>query len=173
MDDLLGALPKGGGWSILAVFLILVFGAPAVFSRESLQNKFGGIRLITSWWNRREAAAIEQEAELERVVESTLRGQMVALRRTVDEQREDYQAQIGELRASFERREAEWRTREVVLQDQVSQQVDYIGWVANWARQVHLWAKENGHTLPPPLWMPYHIYTSSVHHPREPPAEDD
>lgn len=173
MDDLLGALPKGGGWSIVAVFLILVFGAPAVFSRESLQNKFGGIRLITSWWNRREAAAIEQEAELERVVESTLRGQMEALRRAVDEQRKDYQSQISALRASFEQREGEWRAREVILQDQVSQQVDYIGWVTNWARQVNLWAKENGHTLPPPIWTPYHIYTSNVHLPREPPAEDD
>lgn len=173
MDDLLGTLPKGGGWSILAVFLILVFGAPAVFSRESLQDKFGGIRLITSWWNRREAAAIEQEAERERVVESTLRGQMDSLRRAVDEQREDYQSQIGALRASFEQREREWRTREGVLQDQVSQQVDYIGWVANWARRVTLWAKENGHTLPPPLWVPYHVYASSVHHPREPPAEND
>ena len=173
MDELLGVLPKGGGWSILAVFLILVFGAPAVFSRESLQNKFGGIRIITSWWNRREAAAIEQEAELERVVESTLRGQMEALRRTVDEQRKDYQAQIGELRASFEQRERAWRTREVVLQDQVSQQVDYIGWVTSWARQVNLWAQENGHTLPSPPWVSYHLYSPNVHRPREPPGEDD
>lgn len=59
MTDVISLLERApGGW-ILAIFLLLIFGSPAILSRTAAE-KFGVFGVFARWWRNRPLARIEQ-----------------------------------------------------------------------------------------------------------------
>lgn len=132
---MISLMPKGPGWGILTVFLLLVFGPVAIFSRESAQ-KLWVIGHLIKWVQERRKRAIDAEAELERVRADHIQAQVHSLREAMANDKHWYAGEIDILRRDLEeerqaRRDSESRLREIIHQWQ-----DYADYTASWARTV-------------------------------------
>lgn len=133
--ELIHLLPSGAGWTILAIFLILVFGPMSIFSRESAK-KLWLIGRLVSWFQERRRRAIDAEAEVEKVRAAYIQDQVTSLRLAMDNDRRWYAGEIDTLRKDLAaereaRRESENRLKKVIDQWQ-----EYADYTAAWARNV-------------------------------------
>lgn len=170
MGDLLNRLPDGGGWTVLAVIIIVIFGPVSLFSRATVQEKFGGIGLLARWVRAGRRRAIEEAAATESVTVAMLNKQIETFNEALSTQEmrhTDDVARInrrfGEFQAEAERRERDSKRRELRLSGQLESAMDYISWSTSWARAVLLWAAEMGHTLPPPEWKTFPEWLRDTH----------
>ena len=143
MNDVLDALPKSPGWSIIAIFVALTFGPVAVFSRESAE-KLWIIGRVVTWLRTRQQRSIEQERALEEATVRHLKGRIASL-----------DSQLYEIRADFDEEREDARRREATLRDEFEQAKSYIVYATSWAHRVILMHAQHGWKPPIPEWLPF------------------
>ena len=143
MNDVIDALPKSPGWSIIAIFVALTFGPVAVFSRESAEKLWIIGRVIT-WLRTRQERSIDRERTLEEATVRHLKGRIASLDSQLDEMREDFDE---------EREDA--RKREARIRSEFRQAKEYIIWATGWAHQVLTMHASHGWKPPIPQWKTF------------------
>lgn len=162
MSELLNRLPDGGGWTVLAVVAIIIFGPVSLFSRATIQEKFGGLGLLARWVRAGRRRAIEEAAATESVTVAMLNQQIATFNEALSTQEKRHADDVARINRRFgqfqeeaERRERDSKRRELRLAGQLENAMDYISWSTSWARAVLLWAAEKGYILPPPEWKTF------------------
>lgn len=136
LNALLGGSPLGR-FLLVFIFLVFVFG---IFSREKMAKLDGvwwAFGAFARWLEARKQKAIE-------IDRSTTQGQIAELKARVNEiakqaamDKEELQKEIDDLRNS-ER-----------------MQHEYIVYVIAWARDLEIWAADEGVKLPPPKFITF------------------
>lgn len=160
MNEIVERLPEGGGWTVLAVVVLLVLGPIGLFSRETAQEKFGAFGLLSQWVRSRRRRAIEEAAATEAVTVAMLNSQIKTINEAFERQERQHRQDIGALSRRFDKYREDAERREVRLTVQLETAMDYISWTSSWARSVLMWAAQNGHTLPPPAWKTFRQWQS-------------
>ena len=125
MSELLDAIGHGGAWSIFLVIFFIIWGAPAVLSRQGAE-KLWLVGKVARWVTSRQERSVERERRLKAETTSSLRADIQALREDLDEEK------------------ARSELREDRLQATIDTQMGYIEWETSWARDVILMAAEHG-----------------------------
>ena len=155
MSELMERLPEGGGWTVLAVIVLLVLGPISLFSKETAQSKFGALGAAARWVRSRRRRAIEEAAATEAVTVSMLNSQIKTINEAFERQDAAHRKDVAALSRRFERYREESERREMRLAIQLEIAMDYIAWASSWARTIVMWAAQNGYTLPPPEWQTF------------------
>lgn len=137
MNEIMSFASKGSAWSIFVVIIVVIWGAPAIFSREGAQ-KLWLIGRFVQWVNTRQERSIERERRIGKTTVEALRADMSAMR--------------DEMQAERERSSASERR----LQRQIDTQMSYIEWSTGWARDVIIMAAQHGWQPPVPPWTSFH-----------------
>lgn len=137
MTDLLDALPKSPGWSIIAVLAALIFGPMAIFSRES-SEKLWVIGRAIAWLRTRQERSIDRERTLEEATVRHLKSRIASL-----------DSQLDEMRADFDEEREDAHRRENRIRNEFRQAQDYIVYATGWAHNVL--TEQAKHGWHPPL----------------------
>lgn len=134
MNELLSAVGSGGAWTIFVVIIIVIWGAPAVLSREGAEKLYL-IGRVVKWISTREQRSIERERQVEQSTAEALRADISVLR-----------ADLADEKARNEHRYRAQKKRE-------DEHMRYIEFSIGWARQVTMMAAQYGWHPPLPQWM--------------------
>ena len=178
MTELFERMPEGTGWYVTAVILLLLFGAPAIASKETANSKLWLFGAVARWIQRRKERSIERERALNKTQATILRDEIAELRGWIQEDREEHSKEIAGLRHSYSKQISELRTDiqeerklrrriETKLQSMVDEMWDYIEWGASWAREVILMAQQEGWSPPLRPWYSFHEWRAAVADPPE------
>ena len=143
MNDVIDALPKSPGWSIIAIFVALTFGPVAVFSRESAEKLWIIGRVIT-WLRTRQERSIDRERTLEEATVRHLKGRISSL-----------DSQLDEMRTDFDGEREDARRRESRIRAEFEEAKGYIVYSTSWAHKVILMHAQYGWKPPIPEWLPF------------------
>lgn len=158
MSDLLSVIGDGGAWTIFIVIIIVIWGAPAILSREGAEKLYLIGRLV-KWLSNREQRSIERERRVEQSTAEALRADISVLR-------ED----LADEKARNERRYRQQKTRE-------DEHMRYIEFSIGWARQVTMMSAQYGWHPPLPQWLSLNEWISQYRRGRggesDRPKDDD
>lgn len=141
VDELLSVVGSGGAWTIFVVIIIVIWGAPAVFSREGAEKLYL-IGRVVKWVSTREQRSIERERQVEQSTAEALRADISVLR-----------ADLADEKARNERRYREQQKRE-------DEHMRYIEFSIGWARQVIMMSAQYGWHPPLPVWLSLNEWTA-------------
>lgn len=156
MAEIIAQLPSGTGWAVAGVILLLLFGTPAIASRETAKSKLWLFGAIARWIQERKQRSIENERQLAQTQAAVLRGEIAELRGWIEEDRQAHSAEIASLRADMAEERKLRRRVEAKLQAMLDESMDYIEWVTGWAREVIITAQQQGWHPPLPEWYSFH-----------------
>ncbi|RAV34938.1 hypothetical protein [Corynebacterium heidelbergense] len=134
MDPIIALLPKGGGWSVVAVLLMLTFGSQQIFSKEGA-GRFWLFGRIADKIAHRKEHAIEREATIERTRSDYLERMIGDIRRDLDDERERSRCAEKQLRSDLD---DAW---------------GYVRYATDWSRAVLQMSVEHGWRPPLPEWL--------------------
>lgn len=143
MVELLERLPEGGAWTILALFLTLIFGAPAIFSEEGAK-RFWLIRKIHSWVKNKEERSIEKEMRYEELQARNFSRRLLELEESHKEDRQRWKERFDDLENEFRSEREKWIASENRLQRELQNRVDYVEYLISWIRKTRLASEEYG-----------------------------
>lgn len=169
-------LPHDGAWTIVAVLVGLIFGAPAVLSSKTVREKLSGLALLPGLRSRWRREALEESSAWESAAVDALTARIKTIQQSAAEEQAWRQRKIDTLRAELDELEESSRRREEALQAELAEALEFIRVATGWARGVLLWAEEKGVELPPPPWKGFFQWkeeqsqeSSRGPYPREPP----
>ncbi|RAV34269.1 hypothetical protein [Corynebacterium heidelbergense] len=134
MDQVVALLPKGGGWSVVAVLLMLVFGSQQIFSKEGASRFWLFGRLADRIEHRKERS-IAREATVQQARVDYLMTMVQDMRRDLDAERDRSRAAEEELRVDLD---DAW---------------GYVRYATDWSRTVLQMSAEHGWRPPLPEWL--------------------
>lgn len=167
MAELIERMPDGTGWYIGAVILLLLFGSPAIASKETANSRLWLFGAIARAIQRRKERSIERERALNKTQAAVLRDEIAELRGWIQEDRDAHSKEIAELRNDIQEERRLRRRVETKLQSMVDETMDYIEWVTAWAREVILMAQQEGWKPPIRRWYSFHEWREEVAGPAE------
>lgn len=167
MAELIERMPDGTGWYVAAVILILLFGAPAIASKETANSKLWLFGAIARSIQRRKERSIERERALNKTQAALLREEIAELRDWIQEDRKAHSAEIEGLRNDIAEERRLRRRIETKLQSMVDEMWDYIEWVTSWAREVILMAQQEGWHPPIRRWYSFHEWREELSQPAD------
>lgn len=150
--ELLDGVPGGVLW---ALFFILVFGPPAIFSKTAAE-KFGSFGTLARWWRNRAVTKIEQESKKESATITVLEGRIKVLEDHISAiQKSQQEERRAHREAAAEDRRA-WRD----ALDAAEEEIDEVRrWLRirdksvfelyDWSVRARVSALEGGVNLPP------------------------
>lgn len=137
MNELLSVVGEGGAWTIFIVIIVVIWGAPAILSREGAEKLYLIGRLV-KWLSSREQRSIERERQVEQSTAEALRADISVLR-----------ADLADEKERNERRYQAQKRRE-------DEHMRYIEFSIGWARQVIMMSAQYGWQPPVPPWTSFH-----------------
>lgn len=141
MNELLSVVGDGGAWTIFIVIIVVIWGAPAILSREGAEKLYL-IGHLVKWLSSREQRSIERERQVEQSTAEALRADISVLR-----------SDLADEKARNERRYREQKRRE-------DEHMHYIEFSIGWARQVIMMSAQYGWHPPLPDWLSLNEWTS-------------
>lgn len=162
MAELIEGLPDGTGWYVAAVIVVLLFGAPAIASKEVATSRLWLFGAIARAIQRRKERSIERERSLNKTQASVLREEIAELREWIQEDRRAHSAEIEGLRNDIAEERRLRRRVESKLQSMVDEMWDYIEWGTAWAREVILTARQEGWQPPIRRWCSFHEWRAEI-----------
>ncbi|WP_293817702.1 hypothetical protein [uncultured Corynebacterium sp.] len=149
MNEVIEAFPRGSGWSIVLVLVLLTFGPMAIFSRESAE-KLWIIGRMAAWLRSRQERSISRERTLEEATVRHLKARITSL-----------DTQLDEIRVDFDAEREDARRREMSLRSDLNEAKEYIIWATGWAHQVLTMHTYHGWKPPIPQWMTFEQWQAS------------
>lgn len=144
MNEVLDSVGSGGAWSIFLVIFTVIWGAPAILSRQGAE-KLWLLGRVARWVASRQERSVEKERRLKAETTEALRADIEALREDLEEEKKR-----SEL-------------REDRLQTDIDTQMGYIEWQTSWARDVILMAAEHGWQPPLSKWVSFTEWRTRTH----------
>ena len=155
MNDILELLENvPGGW-VLAIFLLLVFGPPAILSKTAAE-KFGIFGHIARWWRDRPITRIHQEGRETQAQSSVLEDRIRsledhirALQESQAEERKRWQEAAREDREAW-RKALDAAEKEIeAIRSGLRSRDQYLLSLYDWSTRARVSALSGGVTLPP------------------------
>lgn len=167
MAELIERMPDGTGWYVGLVIMVLLFGSPAIASKETANSRLWLFGAVARSIQRRKERSIERERALNKTQATLLREEIAELRDWIQEDRKAHSAEIEGLRNDIAEERRLRRRIEAKLQSMVDEMWDYIEWVTSWAREVILMAQQEGWDPPIRRWYSFHEWREEVASPAE------
>lgn len=109
MTELIERMPEGAGWWVGAAIVILLFGAPAIASKETAKSKLWLFGAVARWIQERKKRSIESEQQLRKTQAGFLREEITELRGYIEEDRATHSREIAQMREAHSTQIAELR----------------------------------------------------------------
>lgn len=108
MDQVIELLDRVPGGIIIGIFLLLVFGPPAIFSKTAAE-KFGAFGALARWWRDRPLQRIEQQEKQTAAEVSVLVNRVKTLEAHIEDMRENQKKERAEWQKAAAEDRIAWR----------------------------------------------------------------
>lgn len=142
MTELLSRIPEGGAWTVTVIFIVLVFGAPAVLSEEGAKKLWVIKKLSSGFRNRRERS-VQREIRYTDLQAKSFNQRLALLEEAHKADLHRLQEQFTRLEEDFHRERERWEAMKRNLQKELEESLNYRDYLISWIRKARLLAVEN------------------------------
>lgn len=155
MNQVIELLERVPGGVIIGIFLLLIFGPPAIFSKTAAE-KFGAFGAVARWWRDRPLQRIEQQEKHTAAEVGVLMNRVKTLEAHIEDMRENQKKERAEWQKAAAEDRIAWRNAldaaEAEIEDVrkgLRTRDQSVFALYDWSIRARVAALNGGVTLPP------------------------